>query len=127
MSKQVLKIISDAMDALGIEYGFGVYNTKPIKYPFFIGEYQEAAPMNEDGLQESTFILTGYSRGSWLQLENAREKIENHFNRVSGETVIAEDGSAVAVFYSGSVIAPTVDAELRRIQINLETKEWKVN
>ncbi|MGM9683330.1 MAG: hypothetical protein ACI3XQ_07005 [Eubacteriales bacterium] len=127
MSKQVLKIISDAMESMGIEYGFGVYNTNPIKYPFFIGEYTESTPMNEDGLQESNFILTGYARGSWLPLENAKEKIESYFNQVSGKTVIAENGSAVAVFYSGASIAPTVDAELRRIQINLEIKEWKVN
>lgn len=127
MSKQVLKLISDAMESLGIEYSFGFYAPNPVKYPFFVGEYQETEPNTEDGLQESTFMLTGYARESWLPLEDAREQIENYFNKVSGKTVITDNGSGVAIFYASSLIAPTVDAELRRIQINLSIKEWKVN
>lgn len=126
MMKQTLKIISDAMERLGIEYGLGVYAKKPITYPYFVGEYTESPPMYENGHQESTFMLTGYARDSWLPLENAKEKIENYFNKISGKTVIVDNGSAVAIFYDGAFIAPTVDAELRRIQINLNIQEWKV-
>lgn len=127
MSKAVLKIVSGAMDELGIAYDLGNYKGTPMEYPYFVGEYTENEPLNEDGLQETTFILTGYARGSWLPLENAKEQIENYFNRVSGKTVITDNGSAVAIFYANSLIAPTADAELRRIQINLKVKEWKVN
>lgn len=127
MMKQTLKIISDAMERLGIEYGLGVYSKKPIVYPYFVGEYTESPPMYENGHQESTFMLTGYARGSWLPLEDAKEKIEKYFNKISGKTVIVDNGSAVAIFYDGALIAPTVDAELRRIQINLNIQEWKVN
>ena len=127
MSKQVLKIVSDAMGSLGLEYGFGEYSGNPVKYPYFVGEYQEMESINEDGLQESTFLLTGFSRGSWLQLENAKERIENHFNQVGGKTVIADNGAAVAIFYGNSLIVPTGDAELKSITINLKVKEWKVN
>lgn len=126
MMKQTLKIISDAMDTLGLHYGFGVYAEKPIQYPYFIGEYTESPPMYETGHQESTFILTGYARGSWLPLEEAKEKIERYFNKISGKTVIVDNGSAVAIFYDGAFAAPTVDAEMRRIQINLSIQEWKV-
>ena len=126
MTKIALKLISDAMEYLGLEYGLGVYNKQPITYPFFIGEYTESEPMYETGWQESTFMLTGYARGSWLPLEDAKEKIERYFSKLSGKTVIGRDGSAVAVFYAGSLIAPTVDAELRRIQINLSVQEWQV-
>ena len=127
MSKQVLKIISDAMAVLGLEYGFGGYSGQPVKYPYFVGEYQETAGMNEDGLQDSLFLLTGFSRDAWLTLENAKEKIENYFNKVGGKTVITDNGFGVAVFYSHSLIVPTGDAELKSIQINLSIKEWKVN
>jgi len=127
MSKQSLKIISDAMTALGIEYGFGEYSGNPVVYPYFVGEYTETEPFTEDGLQESTFLLTGFSRGSWLMLEEAKEKIENYFNKVGGKTVIASNGNAVAIFYGNSLIVPTGNAELKRIQINLSIKEWKVN
>lgn len=126
MSKESLKIIKDAMKALGLNYSFMEWNGKPV-YPYFVGEYQETPPLNEDGLQESTFLLTGFSRESWLALENAKEKIETYFNKVGGRTVIADSGSAVAVFYSNSLVIPTGDAELKKIQINLDIKEWKVN
>ncbi len=126
MSKEGLKIITDAMKALGLNYSFMEWNGKP-EYPYFVGEYQEIPSLNEDGLQESTFLLTGFSRESWLALENAKEKIESYFNKVGGRTVIADSGSAVAVFYSNSLVIPTGDAELKKIQINLDIKEWKVN
>ena len=71
-------------------------------------------------------MLTGHARGSWLPLEDAKEKIENYFNKISGKTVIVGNGSAVAIFYGGALIAPSIDAELRRIQINLNIQEWKV-
>lgn len=130
MSKQVLKIISDTMTALGLEYGFGEYSGNvdgEIAYPYFVGEYTETETSNESGLQESTFLLTGFSRGSWLDLEDAKESIERQFNRVSGRVGITDSGSAVAIFYAHSLIVPTGDAELKSIQINLNIKEWKVN
>lgn len=127
MSKNALKIISNAMSSMGIEYELGTYTKKPVVYPYFVGEYQESEPMTEDGHQETTFMLNGFSRGSWADLENAKERIETYFNRVQGNIVMAEDGSAVAIFYSDALIVPTGDAELKRIQINLKIHEWKVN
>lgn len=127
MAKNITKIVSDAMDELGLEYGFGEYNGKPVKYPYFVGEYTESEAMTEDGLQETTFLLTGFSRASWLALEEAADKIKNYFNKVSGKTVITADGAGVAIFYANSLIVPTGDAELKSIQINLHCKEWSVN
>lgn len=126
MSKNALKIINNAMKSLGIEYGLGVYEKTPVVYPYFVGEYQEIEPSSESGLQESTFMLNGFSRDTWMTLEDAKEKIENYFNKISGKVVMVDDGSAVAIFYSNSLIVPTGDAELKRIQINLQVKEWSV-
>lgn len=127
MSKDLLKVVSDGMTELGLEYEFGEYTKKRIVYPYFVGEYTETEPMTEDGLQETTFMLSGFSRGTWLTLENAKEKIERYFNKVYGKTVMVDDGSAVAVFYGSSLIVPTGDEELKKIQINLQCKEWKVS
>lgn len=126
MMKETLKIISDAMESLGIEYDFGTYTKNPVVYPYFVGEYNETEPFTEDGLQESIFLLNGFTRGAWLDLENAKEKIEGYFNKVGGNTVITENGSGVAIFYAVAQIVPTGDAELKRIQINLSIKEWTV-
>lgn len=127
MSIAVLKMVSDGMDALGLEYGFGTYEGNPIIYPYWVGEYTETESLTEDGLQESTFMLTGFTRGSWIGLEEAKEAIENYFDTVSGLTLIAENGNGICISYAGSLIVPTGDAELKRIQVNLSIKEWKVN
>ena len=126
MSKQVLKIVSNSMKDMGIEYGFATYGKTPVVYPYFVGEYTEREAMTEDGLQESTFLLTGFHRGTWSELEDTKERIENYFNQVSGKTVITDNGSAVAIFYGNSLVVPTGDAELKSIQVNLIIKEWKV-
>ena len=126
MSKQVLKIVSDGMKAMNIEYGFGTYDKKPVTYPYYVGEITEREAMTEDGLQESTVLLTGFHRGTWAELLDTAEKIENYYNPISGKTVITDNGSGVAVCYAGSLIVPTVDAELKSIQVNLNIKEWKV-
>ena len=127
MSKHALKMVSDGMEALGLAYGFGGFSGEPINEEYWVGEYTETESLTESGLQEATFLLTGFSRSSWLALENSKEKIENYFNRIGGKTVIADNGSAVAIFYANALIVPTGDAELKRIQINLTIKEWKVN
>lgn len=123
-----LNIISNAMESLGLNYAFGDYKTEKGQYPpiYYVGEYQEIPSTKETGEQESQFILTGTTRGTWLALEETKEKIRSYFNKVSGKTVIVEDGSAVAIFYANSFVVPTGDAELKRIQINLDVKEWSV-
>ena len=127
MSKAALKIISDAMHSLGINYDFPEWDGKPV-YPYFVGEYSETPSMNEDGMQETSFLLNGFARGKagWIALEDTKEKIEKYFGKVGGHTVIADNGSAVAVFYSHSLVVPTGDAELKRIEVNLTIKEWSV-
>ncbi len=127
---EVLMVVQNAMNALGIEYAFAEYAVDEegnVVYPYFVGEYTESEPMTEDGLHEATFLLSGFSRDSWLTLEEAKERIERYFNMSSGKTYITARGTGIAISYSGSMIVPTGDAELKKIQINLNIKEWKVN
>ena len=124
MTSEPLKLISDGMAALGLNYAFMMWEGEP-KYPYFTGEYLEEESTSEDGMQQCDFILTGITRGSWLELETAKEKIENYFLR-DGRTAIAPSGNAVAVCYNNSLVIPTGDAELKRIEIHLGVKEWKV-
>ena len=92
MSIESLKFINDKLEEININYEFMQW-TKDIVYPYFVGEYQEAESLNEDGLQETTFILNGFSKGSWLNLEQEKEKIEKLF---SNATVILPSGNAIA-------------------------------
>ena len=124
MTSEPLKLISDGMAALGLNYAFKRWEDEP-KYPYFTGQYLEEESTSEDGMQQCDFILTGWHRGSWLDLETAKEKIENYFYR-DGRTAIASNGNAVVVFYSRSDVIPSGDAELKKIEIRLKAKEWKV-
>ncbi len=126
MSADALKIINKAMDELGLNYQFMEWKGEP-QYPYFTGEYSESEATSENGMQEATFILNGFSRSTWEVLETAKALIEDYFNKIYGITAIAETGNAVAIFYSNSTSIPVEDAELKRIQINLTIKEWKVN
>lgn len=129
MTTEPLSIISNAMKSLGLAYGFGVYRGNKdgrIVYPYFVGGYTENEALNEDGLQPATFMLTGFHRGTWEELEAAKAKIENYFNKVYGKTVMADDGSVVAIFYDSALTIPKEDADLKSIQINLSVQEWSV-
>lgn len=124
MSIAALKFISDTLDSLNINYQFGEWSTNPVPDPYFVGEYTESESLTreEDGLQEITFMLTGTGT-NWLTLEQAKALIENNISK----TAILPNGNGIAVFYAGSLIVPTGDTELKRIQINLNIKEWSVN
>lgn len=126
MSVAVLKYVDDLMQSMGIPYGFMRYNNEPPseKY-YFVGDYTELemTTKEENGMQEITFILRGFTRDSWLLLEQAREKIEKSV----AKTAILPDGTGIAVFYGSAMPVPTGDAELKSIKINLNIQEWKVN
>lgn len=122
---EVLEIIKSAMKSMGLNYDFLEYK-KEIQYPYFVGEYSEGGSETEDGLEESTVMLTGFSRTSWSSLEDAKETIKSFFDPISGHTEITQSGSGVAIFYSNSSSIPTGDAELKKMQINLSVKKWKV-
>ena len=130
MSKAVLKTIKESMKEIGINYQFKKWKGHP-KYPYFVGSYQEVPTPGEDGMQETSFILTGFARSDGnvdgvLQLEDAKEKIENYFSRANGKVANVE-GTAVAIFYENTFgDLPTGDAELEKIEINLTIKEWRV-
>jgi hypothetical protein len=126
MTSKALKFISDSLASIGIRYSFMEWKSIPA-YPYFVGEYQETEPMNEDGMHEASFILTGFSKNSWLKLEEAKEAIERLFNTITGKTAIFEDGSGIAVFYTNSFPVREENAAIKRIQINLSVKEWRVN
>lgn len=126
MSINVLNAVSDCMAAAGLSYEFGEWTSDPV-YPYWTGEYQESEPMTEDGMSDSTFILTGWTRGNYNELEQEKEEIKEQFHPLGGLMVAADDGSVVAIFYASAIGGiPTGDAELKKIQVNLKVKEWKV-
>lgn len=129
MSGGALKIISEAMTAMGLEYSFMEYTLdagEPPPGTYFVGEYQELEGEKESGEEDSIFILTGSSRENWGALEQIKEKIKKYFPATTGRVEGTGDGVVAAVFYEGSFPVPVEDEELKKIQINLKVKEWRV-
>jgi hypothetical protein len=127
MTLQGLAFINQKLTEADIPYCFGVWSGD-IVYPYFVGEYTETEPLYEDGETENTFMLTGTSRVSdaLLDLEQFKKKIMEMFP-YEGLTERFPDGTAIAVMYSESNYIPTGTDDLKRIQINLKIKEWRVN
>lgn len=123
MTSAILKHINDILTSNGITYEFGE-KKPPITYPYFVGTYTDLGASDESGLYESDLTLDGFSKTDWLTLERARETIENLFAEY---TTILGNGSGICISYSGCLIVPTGDSELKRIQITLNIKEWKVS
>lgn len=119
----VLGVINDELNSIGVPYEFMQW-TDPVQYPYFVGEYSEVPTVTEDGYKEGTMLITGTTKGSWLELEQFRQKIENHFPAIHGLRKSTDDG-AVIIYYSNSFPVPTGEADLKRIQINLDIKQWK--
>lgn len=128
MSGGALKIISEAMTALELKYSFMEYTAdagEALPATYFVGEYQELETENESGEEDSIFILNGFSRKDRVYLEQAKEKIKKYFPAGTGRTERTENGVA-AVFYENSFPVPLEDEELKRMQINLKVKEWRI-
>ena len=121
MTKEALTYIKDLLTSNGINYEFLEW-TGDIIYPYFVGEYQENPSTNEDGIQESTFILNGYHRGNAIELENAKKIIK----KITNITDILPNGNGIAVLYDNSLVLPTGELNCKRIEIHLEIKELEV-
>lgn len=124
MRTETLKLIAENLADIGVNYEFGEWSSDIVKYPYWVGSYTESESMTEDGLQETTFTLDGFSKNSWLEIQRDKEKIEKLFSNL---TAITESGSGVAVLYANAMNIPTGDSAFKRIQINLSVKEWSVD
>lgn len=123
MSEAALAFINSLMESLGLDYAFREWEEKK-KESYWVGDYIEEPSMTklENGFQPATFILRGYTRHSWLTLEQAKAKIES----AAMKTAILPNGNGIAIFYDSASPVPTGDMELKSIKINLQIQEWRV-
>ena len=119
----MLGIFANEMHSIGIPYEFMRW-TSDVVYPYSVGEYMEVAPVNEDGCTEYELIVTATTTGSWLELEEIRRKIKDHFPSIYGLRIPTDHG-AVVFYYANAFPVDTGEADLKRIQINLDVMEWR--
>ena len=116
--------VSDMMTGISLPYDFMRWSKKEIPDVYFVGEFNEVpgTTREENGRQDVSVILRGFTRGPWLSLMEAAQKIEKR----CAKTVIMPDGTGLAVFYDSCMPVPTGDADLKSIKINLTIQEWRV-
>lgn len=117
-----LRFIKEQMDMI-VPYEFGEW-TSPVVYPYTVGEITEEPIVTEDGLEESTLLLTMFHRGTRLAMEDIKATIKKRFDPRFGLRAATDSGS-IAVFFDGAFYIPTGEADLKKMQINLKIKEWK--
>lgn len=121
--KSILGTLATELNSIGVPYEYMRW-TSVVEYPYWVGELTEVATINEDGYKEYTAMVTGTTKGSWLELEETRAKIEDHFPSVYGFRTQMDEGTVV-IFYENSFPVPTGEADLKRMQINLRIMQWK--
>lgn len=123
MISEALSAISEELKKLNIDYQFGRWQGKVV-YPYFVGEASADEFISENNYQEGTCFINGFTRGAWLDLMNTSEKIKQCF---ADFRTITESGSGISITVAAFSVVPYEDAELKRIQITLNIKEWSVN
>lgn len=121
MTVGTLSYIDSLLSEADIAYSFSRWNGEP-EFPYWIGEYSETDSMDEDGMTESEFILTGTTEGTWLELQEEKERIER---TLQNRTTILDSGIGVCIGFERALVVPTESEQLKRIQINLSVKEWR--
>ncbi|MDO5361974.1 MAG: hypothetical protein Q4F03_04910 [Eubacteriales bacterium] len=124
MTTEALGYINTCLEGLNIPYEFGEW-TSDVPDTFWTGDYTEIEQESEDGYEESTFILTGNTKKSKLELESVKTKLKEYFGN-EGRTAILASGAGIAVFYAVSNPIPSVEESVHRLEITLRVKEWRI-
>ena len=115
--KNVLKILKKELENMNIPYTFDEWD-KDYELPQFIGEILETPTIDEDGLNEHSFILTGYSK-TYDYLFNISDKLKNKY-----KTSKIVDG--ITIKYDDTITISNDIDDLKQIQITFKIKDWSV-
>ena len=121
MKSETLSYLNGLISGAGVNYAFARWNGE-ITSPYWVGEYSELEGLYEDGMTESELILTGTSEGSWMGLQEEKERIER---LLRGRTSVLASGMGLAIDFEQALVIPTESEMLKRIQLNFSVKEWR--
>ena len=125
MTKEILKYMNLRLKKI-LPYQYYEWKTA-VEYPYWIGEYSEVESDSEDGFGEDVLMVTGTTTGSVIELEDGKEVLQRAFPKISGHHAVLESGTNIIVYYDTSTSVPTDNNDIKRIQVNLKIKSWKVS
>lgn len=123
MTIEGLKFVNSCLDDLKIPFEFMEWTASKIPDPYWVTEYTEVESMDEDGMEETAFILTGTTKKKYFELEKVKELLKDTF--WNGLTAVLDNGQGIAINYGEAYPIPSIDEGVHRIQITLKIKEWK--
>lgn len=113
--EEILRVISEEMERLNIPYEFAEW-TKPVQYPYFVGEIIEIPTEAEDGIDRFSFILSGFTRGRFLDLILTSSELKKEYP-ATGKMILTEAGEGVAIYYDYLSVIDTAEPDLKRTDI----------
>lgn len=116
----VLEFVKEQMDELEVPYRFWEW-AGDVPETYFVGDYTETGGDSEDGLIEGEVTLSGFTRGTYADLDALRDKIYLRFR--NGERIL-KDGKGAVITYSHAMTVPSDLEGVRRMEIYLTTFEW---
>lgn len=116
----ILQFMNEQMKALNIPYRFWEWGENPPQ-TYFVGEFDETSMLSEDGGLEGDFILSGFTRGTFADLEVYRAAI---FARFRNGLKAVKDGHGLAIYYDHASPVDTGLEGIKRVDIYLTTYEW---
>lgn len=116
----LLAIINQEIEKANIPYEVAEWKSS-VKYPYFVGSYDESNFSFEDSRTEGAFIIDGWSRASLSELIKISEKIKKIFE----DFVCTRNGKTYWIRYNNSMPVPTGEEGLNKITVTLYVTEWK--
>lgn len=120
--EDVLAVLKEELvDNLKLTYCLGEYDKPKIKYPYIIGEYIENTNTNEDNRKSGQIILSIFTRGTRMELENLADILQEHFKFFTKE----KNNSIVSLEYATRLMVDTADKTIKKLEIYLDFNKWK--
>lgn len=119
MEIELLKVINDELSKI-TNYEYGEY-TGALVYPYVVGEYNERDFVYENNSTPGEFILTVFHRGSESDLINIKEQVKELFADYRAKT----KSGTISITYKNKLFIRSGEADLKKMEIYLDTKCWK--
>lgn len=121
MEEELLKVMyNELVNVLKLNYEYMEW-TGELVYPYITGEHFTNYYDIATGLLQGEMLLEVWTRGKELELVQVHDEIQSHFKKF----VTMSNKMGVCITYKNKSAARTGDLDLKKIQINLETRVWK--
>lgn len=120
--EELLRVISDELEKLEINYDYIEYKTAPYPYPYVVGEYYENNYIDEEHKSEGEILLTIWDRNkSNKNIVDLNVKIKNHFRNF----ISIRNNTTIHISYSNSLPVIQEAENLRKQEVRLDVEYWE--